>query len=147
MDVESVLGSASGWGFERRRAYVIGDFDFLNPTQVRNLRKLNFETRPIHMWWVLDFDKAVSVALTPDDVDKKLVPAFLGNDPYYPRPDVDEALWESFSESCLMASRKILVSPQETFSCMSLPKRFLDKVVDMIREHEDWDPEEHIVFG
>ncbi|MCJ1384042.1 hypothetical protein MMC17_007158 [Xylographa soralifera] len=148
MDVEYVLGSASEMGPERRRAYTIEDSDFNDysgPHQVRNLQ-LNFKTRSIHMW-VLDFDKAASFALTTNDVEKRLVPAFLGNDPYYPRPDVDEALWKSFSKTYLMASRIILVSRHERYSLMSLPKLFLDKVVDMIKEHEGWNPEDHIVFG
>ncbi|MCJ1391754.1 hypothetical protein MMC18_004619 [Xylographa bjoerkii] len=147
MDVEFVLGSASQTGPDRRRAYTIspGSDSFSVPYEVRNLHKVNFETRSIHMW-ILDFDKATSITLTPIDVDKKLVPAFLGNDPYYPRPDVDEALWKSFSQTYLMVSRMILANRQERASVMSLPKFFLDKVADMIKEHEDWDPEEHIVF-
>ena len=36
--------------------------------------------------YILDLDKASPITLTPDSVRGKLVPAFLGNDPYYPRP-------------------------------------------------------------
>ncbi|MCJ1403054.1 hypothetical protein MMC11_006277 [Xylographa trunciseda] len=148
MDVEFVLGSASQPGSDRRRAYAKapGPSDFSSPHEVSHLHRLNFKTRPIHMW-VLDFDKATSTALTPNDVDKKLVPAFLGNDPYYPRPEVDEALWKNFSKTYLTASRIILRNRQESASVMSLPKLFLDKVAEMIKKHEDWDPEEQIVFG
>ena len=80
-------------------------------------------------------------------MDKKLVPAFLGNDPYFPRPDVDESLWEDFSKVYLEASQRILEKKQQGKLVMSLPKRFLDKVVEMIKQNENWDPEEQIVFG
>ena len=43
---------------------------------------INFKKKMIHMW-VLDFDKATAITLTADDVDKKWIPAFLGNDPYF----------------------------------------------------------------
>ncbi|MCJ1314978.1 hypothetical protein MMC15_000292 [Xylographa vitiligo] len=141
MDDEYVPGSASGTGPEGRRASTIEGSNFndnLGPTLVRNVQ-LSFTTRPVHMW-VLDFDKAAPIALTPSNIDKRLVPAFLGNDPYYLRPNVDEALWKSFSNAYLTASRNILASRPETSLNMNLPGRFLDKVVDMIKEHEDWKP-------
>lgn len=67
--------------------------------------------RSTHVW-VLDFDKATTIDFTANDVDKKLVPAFLGNDPYYPRPDVDEELWEEFSRVYLRASQVIHRPPK-----------------------------------
>jgi len=57
---------------------------------------------------MLDFDRATSIELTRDDEDTKLVPAFLGNDPYYPRPDGDRELWKEFAETYLEASCCIL---------------------------------------
>lgn len=57
---------------------------------------------------MLDFDRATSIELTRDDEDTKLVPAFLGNDPYYPRPDEDRELWKEFAETYLEASCCIL---------------------------------------
>ena len=148
MDVEFVLGSTAETLPNRRKAYTAASDPNgpLIPCEVKIPHKLNFKHRSTHLW-VLDFDKATHIELTPNDVEKKLVPAFLGNDPYYPRPDVDEHLWESFSKTYLTASTIILANRQERASVMRLPKLFLDKVADMIKEHEDWDPEEHIVFG
>ena len=58
--------------------------------------------------WMFDFDKASKIELTKHDVNTRLVPACLGNDPYYPRPQVDEELWEEFCGVYLKASEVIL---------------------------------------
>lgn len=138
MDTEFVLGSA---------ATTFGDCKrFSEKTPPQRVRRTDFTMRSIHLW-MLDFDKASSFNLISNDVDKKLVPAFLGNDPYYPRPDVDEELWEEFSKAYLTASTLILKGKKAKAPVMALPQRFLDQVVEMIKEHEDWNPEEHIVFG
>lgn len=148
MDIEFVLGSAAATSPERRRASYLGDIlstDLPPSTEVH--RPIYFNERPIHCW-VLDFDKASPIQLTAYDVDKKLVPAFLGNDPYYPRPDVDEELWAEFCRVYLTASELILDrKPEKSPMMMSLPPRFLGKVVEMIKETEGWNPEEQIVFG
>lgn len=138
MDTEFVLGSAAGKPPEEPKGYT-------RDTPPREVYATNFKRRPIHMW-MLDFDKATPIKFTNEDVDKKLVPAFLGNDPYFPRPDVDEQLWEEFSSAYLKASKAILISRKVEGSVMSLPQQFLDKVMETIEEHEAWDPEEHIVF-
>ena len=54
--------------------------------------------------YILDFDKASSFTPTKEDVKTKLVPAFLGNDPYFSRPDGPEKLWMHFREMFLKAS-------------------------------------------
>ena len=161
MDVEYVLGSAPAMSSNRRRVPTTRDSTRVAPdpgvlprlllpapllTEPCEVHGLNFTTRPVHMW-VLDFDKASSIQLTPNDVDKKLVPAFLGNDPYYPRPDVDEELWEIFNSVYLRASSLILDNRKERGRAMRLPKRFVTKVAATIKAHESWNPEEHIVFG
>ncbi|KAF6225579.1 hypothetical protein HO133_009579 [Letharia lupina] len=107
---------------------------------------LEFNKRSINVW-VLDFDKSSRIELTSNDVDKYLVPALIGNDPYYPRPDVDTELWTQFSKTYLKASRLVLRNKQVSSQAMELPEIFLDKVASKIKEHEGWDPEEHIVFG
>jgi hypothetical protein len=149
MDIEFVLGSAAAaTPFERRRKPYTGNTlseDLPPPTEVVH-RPIYFTERTTHCW-VLDFDKANHIELTVHDVDKKLVPAFLGNDPYYPRPDVDEELWAEFCRVYLMASKLILdTHPEKSPVMMSLPSRFLGKVVEMIKENEDWNPEKNIVF-
>lgn len=138
MDIEFVLGSAATIKSELGKAYE-GD------TLPHSVKFLNFEKRSIHLW-ILDFDKASRIEININDVDKKLVPAFLGNDPYYPRPDVDEDLWNEFCSAYLKASKLILKSKKAGKADLKLPRRFLDKVMEKINEHEGWDPEKNIVF-
>ena len=97
--------------------------------------------------WVLDFDKASSTDLTPEDVEKRLVPTFLGNDPYYPRPDVDKDLWDHFSNVYREASDVILSNRPLSGLPTDLPRRFLGKVEAMIKQQKQWDLEEQVVFG
>lgn len=146
MDAEFVLGSAVATHPEKRRRPYLDDSsdEDIPPSEVH---PMYFNQRSIHLW-VLDFDKSSRIKLTSHDVDNKLVPAFLGNDPYYPRPDVDEQLWQEFSKVYLKASNIILETlPKKDHTIMNLPERFLAKVVEKIKENEDWDPERHIVFG
>lgn len=147
MDIEFVLGSAAATPYERRRKAFTGNTfskDLPPPTEVH--WPVYFTERTTHCW-VLDFDKANHFELTTNDVEKKLVPAFLGNDPYYPRPDVDQELWAEFCRVYLLASKLILdKNPESSPTVKSLPSCFLDKIKEMIRENEGWDPEEHIIF-
>ncbi|KAL8953553.1 MAG: hypothetical protein Q9222_000611 [Ikaeria aurantiellina] len=98
MDIEFVLGSATS--SEKRRAYQSTD-------EPHDVDELDFTMRQIHLW-VLDFDKSTAIKLDAEDVKSRLVPAFLGNDPYYPRPDLDEELWKTFTAAYLKTSRLIL---------------------------------------
>lgn len=140
MDAEFVLGSSVETQSEKRQSF---DEDTL-PSEVH---PMYFNQRSVHVW-VLDFDKSSRIKLTSHDVDRKLVPAFLGNDPYYPRPDVDKKLWREFSQVYLKASNIILKTlPKKNPAIMNLPERFLAKVVEKIKENESWDPEHQIVFG
>lgn len=107
---------------------------------------MDFTNRAIHLS-VIDFEKVSPISFTRYDVDKKLVPALLANDPYYPHPDVDEDLWSEFSTAYLGASSLILEQKKEKSSVLALPKRFLDGVVKTRKNHESWDPEHDIVFG
>ncbi|MCJ1235718.1 hypothetical protein MMC14_003689 [Varicellaria rhodocarpa] len=128
MDMEFVLGSTT--------TKMVGRVAHVMDTPPQEVCRPNFPNRSIHLW-ILDFDKATPFEFTKSDVDTRPVPAFLDNDPYYPRPDVDEDLWEEFSNTYLQASMLILGSKRENAPTMELPQRFLDKVVEMIREHED----------
>ena len=139
MDTEFVLGSATETLLEDKKGY-----DTEGPP--REVYRLNFKRRSIHVW-MLDFDKATKFELKEEELSKKLVPAFLGNDPYFPRPDVDEEIWTHFSREYLTASHVILKSRGLSGNTIRLPQLFLRKVEEMIKKHEDWDPEEEIVFG
>ena len=139
MDVEFVLGSSATWDFEQPRGY---DDKHAAPHIVR---MNNFKRSAVHIW-MLDFDKATTIELKETDVDKKLVPAFLGNDPYYPRRNVSEELWDEFSGAYLRASEVILQRRGVDEIVLELPRRFLDEVLRVSAEHEDWNEEDNILF-
>lgn len=142
MDAEFVLGSARPTPLVKRRRTQ----HLPNNENPQDCNDISFTYRPIHIW-ALDFDKSHRIDLTLADVKKYLVPAFLGNDPYYPRPDVDAEMWMRFSETYLKASRLVLENRRVYEQVMDLSGLFLEKVAEMIKEVEDWDPEESIVFG
>ena len=139
MDVEFVLGSSATWDSEQQNGY-----DDINaPPHI--VKVVNFKRRAVHLW-MLDFDKATTIEFQERDVDKKLVPAFLGNDPYYPRRQVDEQLWEDFCSSYLKASEVILRRKGVDERVLRLPERFVAEVLRVSTEHEDWNEEDNIVF-
>lgn len=135
-----MIGSSATWDVERPRVY-----DDVKPLP-HNVKANSYKHRPLHLW-MLDFDKATTIEFTEHNVDKKLVPAFLGNDPYYPRPQVDEELWDDFCDAYLEASEVILRGKGVQKAVLDLPRRFLDEVVRVSREHEDWNEEDNIVFA
>lgn len=134
MDVEFVLGSSATLGD--------GNIHAAAATE----EPPNFLRRSTHLF-MFDFDKAKEFELTERDVKEKLMPAFLGNDPYYPRPQVDEELWEDFCTAYLKASKLILKAKQVKKAALALPKLFIAEVVGKLKETEDWNEEENIVFA
>jgi len=139
MDVEFVLGSSATWD----REHLTGYDDISAPPHT--VETINFKRRALHLW-MFDFDKATETELTKDDVITKLVPAFLGNDPYYPRPQVDKELWDEFCGTYLKASEVILQGKRVNQRVRSLPRRFLDEVLMMLKKHESWNEKTNIVF-
>ncbi|MCJ1456980.1 hypothetical protein MMC28_007346 [Mycoblastus sanguinarius] len=140
MDVEFVLGSSATWNRERPRGYE----DISAPPH--KVETIIIKHRAVH-FWILDFDKANTIELTKDDVHTKLVPSFLGNDPYYPRPQADEELWDEFCSVYLKASDVILRAKRADQQVMSLPRRFLDEVLRVSRMNENWNEDDNIVFA
>ena len=96
---------------------------------------------------MLDFDNAPEIEFTVRDVDEQLVPAVSGNDPYFPRPDVDEDLWKNFRDTYLKASKLILEAKKAVQQILKLPERFFPKMVEVIEKYADWNMEDNIVFG
>lgn len=140
MDTEFVLGSSAAESLQP------GYADTTAAPQ--KIPKIDFTQRTTQMW-MLDFDKATTFDLREGDVRGKLVPAFLGNDPYYPRP-AEEDVWEWFCAGYLTASKAILKHRgyRKDNDVMGLPKIFLDEVTKVWTENvKEWDPEEEIVFG
>ena len=144
MDTEFVLGSSSGTLPERREPVTFDD-DSIELPGPRNVDVRMFKRRELNPW-VLDFDKASRIQLTEEDVDKRLVPAFLGNDPYFPRPDVDKDLWDHFSTVYCRASHAILSERNVDGPIIDLPRRFLQKVEAMVERQSRWKEEEQIIF-
>lgn len=105
MDMEFVLGSCATKA-PARFPYAIENYAANKPFDIP---PRDFTERPIHLW-MLDFDKANCIEFTKFDVDNKLRLAFLGNDPYFPRPFTadDDYLWKDFSATYLKASSLIL---------------------------------------
>lgn len=140
-DCEFVLGSSIAGMADRRAPLQFGSDS--KPQEVIETRLFNKREFSL---WVLDFDKALETELSTQDVDTRLVNAFFCNDPYYPRPDVNPLLWGQFVNSYLRASQAILRRRQVGGDTLSLPQRFINKVVAK-READTWDPERNIVFG
>ena len=139
MDVEFVLGSSATWDHDHHQPILFDD-----PSSAPHT--VNAITFPVHLW-MLDFDKASEINFTPNDVDTKLVPAFLGNDPYYPMPHVDIMLWKLFSETYIEASEVILRSKEVDKRVLGLPKRFLHQVMRRAEENKAWDEGDNVVFA
>ncbi|KAL1985779.1 hypothetical protein VTN96DRAFT_7401 [Rasamsonia emersonii] len=60
-----------------------------------------------HTIWILDFDCCRKMTMDESGV-KQAVKAFLRNDPFYPRPDCCEVLWEAFRDEYLQTSVRII---------------------------------------
>lgn len=142
MDVEFVLGSSATWDDDHQP--VLFDDTAAIP---RTVNAIHFKRPTVHLW-MFDFDKASEISFAADDVDAKLVPAFLGNDPYYPMPHVDDKeLWEGFSGTYIEASEVILRSKEAVDEgVMGLPKRFLDQVMMRVEANRVWDEQDNVVF-
>lgn len=95
MDIEFVLRSVVATVSNRRRPYTTVPSTAIIPALCQVYPKEQTISRLLVLLKLL---KSVLPQMTsPNDVDKKLIPAFLGNDPDYPWPDVDEDLWREFS--------------------------------------------------
>ena len=140
-DCEFVLGSSIALTADRRALPIFGSGS--RPHEVSETRLFN--RREINLW-VLDFDKSLEIDLSAEDVDSKLVNSFFGNDPYYPRPDVDYVLWGHFTNAYLRASEAILRRRKVSDDILGLPRQFIDKVEKKCEEDKAWNPEEGIVF-
>lgn len=141
-DCEFVLGSSIAGMADRRAPLQFGPDS--RPQEVVATRLFN--KREISLW-VLNFDKAVETELSIQDVHTRLVNAFFGNDPYFPRPDVDPLLWGHFINAYLRPSQAVLRRRQVGGDTLSLPQEFIDRVVAKCKKDKLWDPEKDIIFG
>ena len=153
MDVEFVLGGGAsnhdGVNEYRDSAVPTDIMESTDPTEsVETANPIDTRPRDVHLW-VLDFDKASPIELITIDITTKLVPAFLGNNPYYPRPDIDRRLWDDFCKIYLEASEIILRDKKTSIESRArdLPQAFLSEVARVVEEHEGWNEVDNIVFA
>ena len=133
MDVEFVLGS-SPQEFHTESFEEEEDDNRMEkpPREVIAPTEFFFATQ----LWMLDFDKSSTFTNTKEDVTMKLVPAFLGNDPYYTRPNIEEQLWKVFCEKYLEASKTLTVYRGDGVEIERLSEFFIVEVVRVIKENE-----------
>ncbi|KAL8919965.1 MAG: hypothetical protein Q9208_006533 [Pyrenodesmia sp. 3 TL-2023] len=161
MDVEFVLGGGSEQQQQQQQqeqTMRVRGYDELGTRAWR----VRYEAAPAPVaaaqkaveMWILDFDKASPAELTEEDVKKRLVPAFLGNDPYYPLPKKgEEELWGVWRETYLRASEVLLGEAEArervVTDCKTdrLPGVFVEEVERRVKENEGWDAEREIVFA
>ena len=163
MDTEFVLRGVAKW--ESKKPFVVYDKSlFEGPPRSITLPTPEMEQKPVRMW-MIDFDKAQQIQLTDEDVKGKFVPAFLGNDPYFPRPDGPSDLWDTFRRVYLAASEILLrfkafhTGEEDTRKELKdmdggrlaeiapLARIFMDAVEEKVHENEDWNEEDNITFG
>lgn len=85
-----------------------------------------------HSMWVLDFD--CCRYLSPDHAGvEQAVSAFWRNDPFYPRPIIEPALWAAFRVEYLQVSEASLrlLGKAEVENRRGFPQLFIDKVEDI----------------
>ncbi|KAJ5779806.1 hypothetical protein N7457_007526 [Penicillium paradoxum] len=80
-----------------------------------------------HSMWLLDFDLCRDMAMD-EQGGAQAVNAFWGNDPYYPRPGRDLALWSAFRTQYLKSSDQCLdlCDHQEGVRRRLLPRLFIE---------------------
>lgn len=88
---------------------------------------LNFTQRTVNLWMV-DFDKVNPLTWTKDGIKEAAI-SVEENDPYYPKPgtttESDIALWTTFCDAYLHASRKIMQADHIPDEFEDLPRHFL----------------------
>ena len=99
-----------------------------------------FATR-IERLWMLDFDKCSKVSFTftdghsPEDVVRKYLVAVTGNDPYFPHPRLDVALWQKFRQAYLEVSERVINTRQVDEHVAKMPEM-------LIKEWKKWGDED-----
>lgn len=130
-DVEFVLGSAPTYPLAKPLTSVeLANMEPNTYTETRVFRGLSFMQRTTHLW-VLDFNQCQPISMDEAGVSQA-VEAYMINDPYYPRPPVeddgghDSRLWSTFAIRYIRISDRILRKNPEL---RSLPRLFIRKVM------------------
>ncbi|KAK6087897.1 hypothetical protein SCUP234_00963 [Seiridium cupressi] len=107
--------------------------------------------QPAAKMWMLDYDKTTLIPLhgktaelekTGEDIVSKFSIAIHGNDPYYPRPSLNQGVWDKFAEIYILGSRSILRNtkmPDEKMKrLLELPKRVIERLKELYDAEERW---------
>ncbi|KAI0168351.1 hypothetical protein BJ166DRAFT_590798 [Pestalotiopsis sp. NC0098] len=107
--------------------------------------------QPAARVWMLDFDKTAllpfqargSCCPTAEDLVERFAVALHGNDPYFPRPSLDRALWDRFAEVYGSAGRATLrrlkISPTSRLqTLLALPAAVMARLAELYDEEEQW---------
>lgn len=124
MDSEFVLSSSSPHVPRSRMSSLdlaVGDAAEPKPDSTR---------RGTHLW-ILDFDKASHLELDdPHELVRQLFVAMIDNDPYFPRPEVNEERWLQFRQAYLKASEVVLAARaargDPVHELLPLPEQLMD---------------------
>ncbi|EQK98281.1 hypothetical protein G6O67_005117 [Ophiocordyceps sinensis] len=100
--------------------------------------------------WILDFDKASFLDLDDhDETVRRLVVATSGNDPYFPRVDLNEERWLQFREAYVEASEVILTARAARGEIERGLSRLPEQFMGALYQHymDDADQGDYIVFS
>lgn len=143
-DIEFVLGSEDeGGGIYSRDISAVLDLTHEQVTampahtDIESIRNAN-SMRRITRLWVPDFNLCSTFSERagwecPDVLINHLVDTFFENDPYYPRPLVedqpDQKLWDVFSSGYLIKAEELLGALEKDNRLAGLPRMFIDGCV------------------
>jgi hypothetical protein len=89
-----------------------------------------------HTIWILDFDCCRKMSMDGSGVEQA-VKAFLRNDPFYPRPDCCEVMWEAFRDEYLQTSFRIIHTDRnDDHRRGSLPLSFVEGIERSLCLHQ-----------
>jgi hypothetical protein len=103
------------------------DIEFVLAPPSENGFKMKSTILGEHSTWVLDFGLCRRMTMVLAGV-VQAVAAFWRNDPYYPRPEKDPALWSVFRERYIQVSEACRSEPQAAERRRTLSRHFIDLV-------------------
>ncbi|KAK0609631.1 hypothetical protein DIS24_g12301 [Lasiodiplodia hormozganensis] len=131
-DVEFVLGTAPiAYPAKPLTSVELANMELNTYTEMRVFTGLSYVQRTTHLW-VLDFNQCQPISMDEAGVSQA-VEAYMINDPYYPRPPVedddghDSRLWSTFAIRYVRISDQILRKNPEL---RSFPRLFINKVME-----------------
>ncbi|ETS79966.1 hypothetical protein PFICI_07495 [Pestalotiopsis fici W106-1] len=106
--------------------------------------------QPEARMWMLDYDKTTllpfvargSQCPSAEELVERFAVSMHGNDPYFPRPSLDRALWDRFVEVYVLTARSILRNTKMPASrlefLLDLPREVMARLAELYEEEEQW---------